>query len=437
MRSQRFPKYFLYILIITILLMGCGAPVTPESSPESISQPSSTPAPSDTPALTDTPLPTSSPAPTDTPEPTAISTLTFTPTPVTIRLEADGSGDYDMLEEAVRSAPEGATIELGAGVFLLEDNLTIDKTLSLVGQGMDGTEIVSSVEKFVVYVTGGISFSAEGITFRYEGNTVADVLEVESGEVTINNCRFTGAVFNKVERIGGAGLRLGRDTSGLIQDCVSEENGIGIAVSSKEIILKENTARNNLLGIGFGSDSAAIAQRNLVSENQLNGIRVVENAKPILEDNVITGNGANGIEYIGNGGGTASQNECSKNGMSGIAALDHSEPIIESNTSSENRRFGLVIADNSNSEVRRNQVLNNQFSGILIAGEAQAFLEENVCNENVKVGIFFRDNSSGTAIHNQCIGNSFGIFVDDTANPELVENDCHDNKVADIKDGRE
>ena len=116
--------------------------------------------------------------------------------------------------------------------------------------------------------------------------------------------------------------------------------------------------------------------------------------------------------------------------------MNQSEPSIEGNICTANGKFGIAISENAKGELFKNQVNKNQFSGILLAGEVQAFLEENVCNENVKVGILFRDNSSGTAIHNQCIGNSFGIYVAASANPELVENDCHDNKVADIKDDR-
>jgi parallel beta-helix repeat protein len=383
------------------------------------------------------PPPTETPIPTNTPEPTATPEPTFTPTPVSVSLEADGSGDFETLTEAVNSAQEGASIILGAGIFQLEEGVVIDKSLSLVGQGMEETEIVSSAELFVIQITGETSISAEGIAFRHEGSTGANVIQVDSGEVNLSNLRFSGAVFNEAKEIVGAGLILAADASGTVEDCIGENNNIGYVVFANDIQLVGNTALQNVLGMGFGAESQAVAQGNLVTENKKNGIRVVDNAKPFLEENITTANQGNGIQYIENGGGSALNNECTNNGWHGIVALGQSDPTIEGNTCADNAKFGIAIAENATSTVRQNTVTGNKFSGILVSDDAQGTIEENICNQNAKVGIFFRDNSSGSAVRNQCVGNSFGIFIDKSANVELVENDCTENKVADIKDERD
>ena len=40
------------------------------------------------------------------------------------------------------------------------------------------------------------------------------------------------------------------------------------------------------------------------------------------------------------------------------------------------------------------------------------------------------------ARQNECVGNKWGIYVEDTASPELVDNDCSENTKADIDDRR-
>jgi len=437
-------RLFIAILLITIItfIYACAAEELQTSTtvateePELVEEAASSSTPTEPPP-TETPLPTYTPEPTDTPEPTATSEPTFTPTPVSVSLEADGSGDFENLAEAVNSAEEGASIILGAGTFQLEEGLAIDKSLNFVGKGMEETEIISSAEFFVIQITGETSFSAEEITFRHEGSAGANVVQVDSGEVNLSNLRFSGAVQNMTKDILGAGLMLAADANGVVENCIGENNDIGYAVEANNFQLIKNTALKNGLGMGFGAESKASAKGNLVTESQKNGVRVVNNAQPLLEENIITANQGSGIQYIENSGGSALNNECTKNGWHGIDAYDQSNPTIEGNTCADNAKFGIAITNSATSTVRKNTVTGNKFSGILIAMDANGIVEENICNQNAKVGIFFRDKSSGSAVRNQCVGNNFGIYVDKTADVELVDNDCSENRVADIQNESE
>jgi hypothetical protein len=77
----------------------------------------------------------SDPTPTPTVPPPVVSE--------TVQLNADGSGDYASLPEAVAAVSPGAVIHLSAGTFKLASPLAIDKPLQLIGAGMNETEIVS------------------------------------------------------------------------------------------------------------------------------------------------------------------------------------------------------------------------------------------------------------------------------------------------------
>jgi parallel beta-helix repeat protein len=313
------------------------------------------------------------------------------PTPSVIRVEADGSGHYATLEEAVESAPEGVPIELGAGIFHLEEALEIRRPITLRGQGMDETEIVSDAEDYAARFVGDGPFVVEGITFRHEGREIADVVVVRGGEVAFTRCRFTEAVYEEEGDLGGVGLQLEGDTTGFVQECESIENMVGIVVADRSEPTLEGNAviDNDGFGIVYWDDAGGVARGNDCSWNTA-GIGVLWRAQPTLEENTCTNNVYHGIFYRSSAGGTARHNECSGNGEVGIAVVDQAEPT----------------------------------------------LEENVCEDNGVAGIFYTGDSGGVARGNECAGNMYGIYVEATADPELNDNDCHDNSEADVLDER-
>ena len=329
--------------------------------------------------------------PTDTSMPTRTLTLptdTRTPEPVTVRVAPDGSADYLSLEMAVDAVPTGSIIILEPGTYRLTRPLDIRKTLSLVGAGMDQTEIVSEAKGYVVRFSGHGSFTADDITFRHQGTAVADVVVVEGGGIAFARCRFTGAVYKWGK--DGAGLRLQGSTSGVLQDCVAVEN-----------------------------DAA--------------GILVEDQAQPTLQGNVCTDNEYYGIDYEGNAGGTARQNECSGNEM-GILVGGQARPTLEGNVCTDNEIVGIGYFNNAGGVARQNECSGNK-EGILVGDQARPTLEGNVCTDN-GLGIGYGGNAGGVARQNECSGNKVGIVVDETADPDLVDNDCHDNAEEDIRDLR-
>ncbi len=184
--------------------------------------------------------PATEPAPSVTVAPTAPASV------LSIRLEADGSGDYGSLREAFLAADPGATITLGPGSFRLDEATTIVAEVHLVGAGRDQTEIVSDAPEAVLRIEGGSPVSAEGITFRHEGTQPADVVVVTDGDVRFQTCRFTGGVWTEETGIG-SGLLLDGSTSGQVVDSEAVANGLhGIHLrGSSQAELAGNLCRDN------------------------------------------------------------------------------------------------------------------------------------------------------------------------------------------------
>ena len=74
-----------------------------------------------------------------------------------------------------------------------------------------------------------------------------------------------------------------------------------------------------------------------------------------------------------------------------------------------------------------NQCSNNIQHGIEVQGDATPLLEGNICSNNAGNGINYRQTSKGTAIMNECFKNTIGIYVENTAKPDIIGNKCYDN----------
>ncbi|MCK4472508.1 MAG: right-handed parallel beta-helix repeat-containing protein [Anaerolineae bacterium] len=267
--------------------------------------------------------------------PAAIPTPISLATPTPIRVDADDSKDSPGLVEAVRLAPDGATILLGPGTYHLAEPLDIRKPLRLVGTGVDETEIVSKAEGYAIRFSGKGPFVAEGITFRHEGTAAADVVVVQGGEVSFACCRFAGlpSEWGEGARVG---LRLQGETTGIVRDCV-------------------------------------------VVGNYAAGILVEGQSQPTLEGNICTDNGA-GIAYFESASGTARQNKCSRNGE-GISVNQHARPTLEGNVCSDNTTFGIHYLGEAGGVIRQNECARN-WVGIFLTGSADPNVEDNNCHSN-------------------------------------------------------
>lgn len=358
------------------------------------------------------------------------------PAELTIRLEADGSGDYPTLEEAVKQAPSGATIRLGPGSYQLEQSLKIYKSLRMIGAGMDQTGIISAIEEYVVYFAGEGPFVAEGITFRHLGDKPADVVTVLGGEASFFGCRFSGGVAEDYS--GGMGLKLEKETVGVIKDCEARDNdynGIYVTHRAEPTLEKNLSINNGWSGIAYVNSSAGLALQNECIANKNAGIWVGQDAHPTIEKNICAYNDGSGINYYDNAYGLARQNECSWNEYHGIAISDEAKPTLVANLAMNNADSGIAYFDNALGVARHNKCSKNVWYGIYVGEEANPVLEKNVCTDNT-TGIYIGGNARGLVHGNECKNNEVGIYIEEAASPDLVENRFYANTKQDVNDQR-
>jgi len=373
--------------------------------------------------------------PTQTPEPVAPDEG-----PVTVNVTADGSGDYATLEAAMLAVPEGSTIVLDAGSFVLAEPIDRSASVILEGAGMDATEVSCAAPGFVMHFAGGGSFTVRNLTLRHEGTAEADVLWVDAGEVELEGVRVSGAVTSDDAALSDAatsadafhaGVRLSGSAGGAIFSSEATGNNLdGFRLEDEaSVTVEDSTCSDNMqTGIHFRGASTGTVKRSSCSGNGLNGIAVTGTASVTIEDNTLDGNAESGLVYFDAGGGTALNNDMMNNALHGIAVNDDAQPTLEDNVCSANEEVGIVYFERSGGTARGNTCSGNGLHGISVADEAAPLLEGNVSLSNAEAGIRYGDTSGGTARSNEARENGLsGIIVRDDATPVLENNVANDN----------
>ncbi len=388
---------------------------------------------------------------------------------------ANNNGDGIWLEDQARLALEGNTCadNWGDGVYIEgEAQPTLEGNLC-TGNGRSGISVLGQAQPTLERNTctgnmiSGINYADEagGVARKndcsqnQEGFAVTDQAQPTLEENTCMNNRFAGIRYTNT----AGGLARGNECSGndvgievswsarpTLEGNICTDNTVGIKVLEGEGIGLGDAAEPTLVGnictgnaetgIKYLDGTGGLARENECSGNKGPGIFVAEGAQPTLEGNTCTGNETSGIQYAitweGATGGVARQNECSENGFAGIEVGSDSQPTLEDNICAGNGMVGIGFYDNSGGIAKHNTCSANGLAGIFVANQAKPSLEGNICADNKRTGIVFANEAAGVARENECYGNPVGLEIAETANPELIDNDFHDNTEDDVRDDR-
>lgn len=326
---------------------------------------------------------------------------------------------------AIREATADRVIQLQSGNYVLSNALDIDKSLSLIGSGMDTTRIISSVPGHIIRYTGAGVLGLHGLALEYLGDVWSDVVVVTSGSIYFRRCSFEGGKSTANQKRGGSGIQLSGIVIGTIVHCKIVRNELfGISVREQaHPLLEANTCEDNGTGIGYSENAGGIARKNLCQNNQSKGIEVSGEAVPFLEANICQDNKGSGIFYSKNARGTARENQCRSNLLTGIKVTGQARPLLERNTCQKNAEVGISFQNNATGAARQNLCQDNKNYGISAQEEAQPVLEANVCLYNGVRGIAFIGKAKGIARRNNCYSNGTNdIYVEVNARPLLEAN---------------
>ena len=352
----------------------------------------------------------------------------------------DGAVDIDSsrFTGGVWSAEAGAG---GTGLLFWGDSTGVVRNSRFDSNGLHGIELKERAQ-----------LTLEGNTLTGNGENGVAFFDASSGVVRNNDCSanglhgigVAGEAFPSIEGNicsdnGETGIRLSGQVVSDVRGNEAARNGLHgiIALDAAQVTLEGNFANENQQsGIALIGQSTGAVRNNECSSNGLHGISLEEQAQAVIEDNQCLGNGETGIIFFDEATGEVRNNECSFNLLHGIGVEGDGSPLIEDNLCERNEEVGIRLGGATTSQVVGNVADGNQLHGIHVFDQAVPVLEDNVVSNNVEAGLVYFDEAGGMAQGTECYGNHWGIYVAETATPELAQNNCYDNMEADVDDRR-
>jgi nitrous oxidase accessory protein NosD len=319
---------------------------------------------------------------------------------------APSGGDFDSLQEAIDTAPEGATLYVRPGTytgpFLIEKNLKMladgpQETVILDGDvavvlvknshvTLDGLTIVRRPIKETTQSSGGL--------FKQMGRWAAKTLGLDK---TTAIMKELGALtpYDKEKLCVGVGIVNGKLD---IHGCsVHGEGGYGIMTSTSQAQVTDCSLQYGKAGLLLGPKCTVTVERTVVS-NADHGIDALGTVRLVVRDSSVRDIKDDGI-WLGDG----------------------AEALIENNTLHANR-FGLAVHVGVEAMVRKNR-FQRCYGGIKLHVGAGGIYEDNDILESKHVGFWGTTDCDpmvrGNRIRN---GDQYGIFLDAKTRGRYEEN---------------
>ena len=350
-------------------------------------------------------------------------------------VDSSGQGDYRRIWEGIENISVGGTVFVRAGTY--EENLIIDKTISLVGVGR------------------------EFVTIKGNGND--NVVEIMADWVNLSGFEITNGLSYDLDN-GGSGICINpnyhtgnqyyvRDNHCQIENnsCTGNRYGVYAKYSHRNFIMN-NILTSNHHGIFLNGDSNNI-ERNNCSHNNV-GIELHGAYDSIIIDNTCNSNSRDGIKLDDSCINTITGNKCNNNGDMGISigTADHWECEYNKcymNICNNNTNGIKISGDSDHNQIADNLCDSNELYGIYFYGSKQkdwrynddrwitdypekTLIENNTCRNN-DIGIYFTFSNYNDLTHNRFISNKeYGIYMDADSHDNVIH---HNNFVLDISSG--
>ncbi|NOK78957.1 MAG: hypothetical protein GFH24_608416n1, partial [Chloroflexi bacterium AL-N5] len=387
--------------------------------------------------------------------------------------------------ELVSAAQTGGDYLLAAGSYRLSETLVISADFRLVGEGMNLSRIISKAPLIAVEVTGDIDVYFEGVSFEYQGQEPADIMNIQDARFYIQSCRFTGGVFAEGEEEGdlfyGAGLWLYGTAQGVVRDSVAadnEQSGIHLEGKARlelynssiqgndcglclfdetQLVMHGTNLQGNVLALYAEHDSVVTLAESRFTESLEGHVYILgnaqlearsssfetagdtfaalsaqEQAQVWLYDNQLANNHMGAVYLYGQASAVFEANRFEQNGHDGFNAFSLSDDAtaqLLANHFNLNGGGAISVFKNANVEIKGNRIENNgNWTAVYVAGNSQVTFTNNHLNANDGVGIAVLGEAVATVSANQFVGNyDEGVYLGDKARASLSLNSLQDN----------
>ena len=341
----------------------------------------------------------------------------------TITVDDSGGANYTKIQDAIDAAEDGDTIRVYEGTYY--ENVVVNKTVSLVGNGSEVTTIDGGGSGDVVKITeDGVNMSGFNVT----GSGSSGYPDYDSGiKVESNHSRL----FDNNCSNNHYGIRLNSSSDCTLDNntCNSNNrNGICLRYSSDCIITYNTCNSNNDDGISLDSSSGCTLTYNICSSNNDDGISLDSSSGCTLTSNICENNICGGIYLLKSRGCTIENNTCENNGNGIYLTISSDRNTLTNNTCSNNWH-GIRLSSTSDHNTLTNNTCSSNNYGIFLGASSGCTITNNTCSSNKYEGIRLSFSSNrNTLTNNNCSSNNdHGIHLDSSNDCTITNNTCSNN----------
>lgn len=194
---------------------------------------------------------------------------------------------FSKISDAIKQAVSGQSIHIADGKY--QENLTLDKSLSLIGQSKTGTVLEGTGQETGLEINAKSEVSNLTVTNFKRGVYVSKNAGATLDSVNIFQNRQTG-----IEIAQGQTSESKKVT---VSDSDIEKNEKGFYILKRKISLSNNrVVSNRQEGIDLRAGVKGTIKKNTISKNKESGIELIIGRSGLkILSNKITGNSASGI----------------------------------------------------------------------------------------------------------------------------------------------
>lgn len=261
-----------------------------------------------------------------------------------ITVDDDGQAMYTTIQAAIDNATAGDTIKVWAGTYF--ENVLVNKTVTLIGNGTTNTTI--------------------------DGGGVGDVVYITEDWVNVSDFQINNSGTNW----GDAGIEIYDSTNSKIEDNNCSNNGYGIYLyfSSSNTLVNNNCSNTN---IGFDLDNSPnnTLVNNTCNSNNYHGISLSHSSNyNTLVNNTCNLNSEVGIYlYDSSSNNTLVNNTCNSNNYDGIYLENSDSNTFLYNTLYNNPVGFNITSGSDNCLIINTSITNSTTSDIRLDTNSHAF----------------------------------------------------------------
>jgi F-box protein 11 len=288
-------------------------------------------------------------------------------------------GPYRTLTDAFAAAKPGDRLMVRPGTY--EEQLVLDKTLEIVGEGKP-EEIIVEARDATVLICRTTAGRVAGLTLRQRGRGDHFAVDVGQGRLTLESCR------------------------------IESDSLAGIAIHGSEAapIVRNNVIHRCLKSAIVVFDHAqGTLEENDISDNDAFGVVIQGDANPVLRANRIHENEYGGV-FADGGRGELDDNTIFNNRAEGVLIANRANPVLRNNQIQKNAKAGVYLFDNGGGTLTGNKIIENRQSGVAIRTHADPVIQKNVIRGNNGKGVWCKDAAAGLVENNDLRYNAFGAF---------------------------